>query len=445
MSISWDKIGNKLKKIFTHNWFKNMGWVFSAKIISMVAFLITDMILGRFLGKSDYGEWAFFYSVITFVFYIFWLGINQAARVFVTKEDSIEKRNVIIKSSFLLRVFVSAICAVVLLLSSNLIARILGYPQRHYDLAFLLKAGCLISIGNCFLEYAKQMTMGIQNYKGFFICNIVEFISIMVGVIICLIICNNVRSVGIGYGIAYIIASIIALNIILKGTSKSAVDKKCIADIMKYSMPLALLGIGGMLMVEMDTFMLGLMSTSEQVAVYSIAKSLTTKVAQVNYAITCATIQDFATIDSQNYNEKRKQFRNVSKINIWVTSLITVGFLLFSGIGIDILYGKQYHEAAYTIIALLPYYVCLSLSNFNSNFLDFNGKANSRLVCYIITIVVNFICNFIMIPRFGAYGAAFASGIAMIPYTIILIVMSKKLLNSYEYKRDNILDDKSMQ
>lgn len=48
--------------------------------------------------------------------------------------------------------------------------------------------------------------------------------------------------------------------------------------------------LGGLVLVEMDTFMLGLFCPKQQVSVYSIAKQLISKATNVNMAVWTGTI-----------------------------------------------------------------------------------------------------------------------------------------------------------
>lgn len=406
---------------------KNVSWVFASKCVAMLAFLITDMCIARALGKTQYGEWAFFYAIITTAFYLCWFGIDQSSKVFVSKERELSKQKEVVNASLVCRILFSTVFAVVFFLIRKPVAEILGYPEKYENLFMLLSIGVIIVFGNSIVEYAKQLHMGLAKFKNFFVCNVLEFLAVMIFVVAGVIIKNDVISVAKGYALGYVVAAGVALVLILKSYMQRGVNFVICHSVFKYALPLALLGMGGLIMAEMDTFMLGIMSTSEQVAVYAIGKSLTSKVSQVNYSITCGTIQEFSNINANDFADKRKKFGKVVKVNLIVTSVICMGFILFSPLAIKIIYGSQYEETASIIWALLPYYFCLSISNLYSNFLDFQRKAKQRLACYVGTIVINLVLNYCMIPMYGAYGAAIASGIALIPYTILLIVLSNRV------------------
>lgn len=406
---------------------KNVSWVFASKCISMLAFMVTDTLIARLLGKNQYGEWAFFYSVINAAFYFCWFGLNQSSKVFVSKENTLFGQQNVVSTSLICRIIFSAIFTIIFFLICRPLAELLGYPQKYSNLYSLLVVGTVIVLGNSLIEFSKQLSTGMADFKNFFIYSVLEFFLIMFFVCVFLYKNRNVISAAEGYAAGYAAAACIALFFIIRKHGMPHTDFHLMVRIFKYALPLVLLNIGGLLMVEMDTFMLGVISTNDQVAIYSIAKSLTSKASQINYSITCGTIQDFSVITKANCSQKKNSFKHIAKINFIITSFICLAFIIFSPFAIKIIYGREYTDAAYVIWTLIPYYFCLSISNLYSNFLDFQEKAKQRLWCYIATIVINLILNYLLIPQYGAYGAAAASGAALVPYTILLIALSNKV------------------
>ena len=84
---------------------------------------------------------------------------------------------------------------------------------------------------------------------------------------------------------------------------------------MKYAIPLVLTSLGGLVLMEMDTFMLGLFCSKEQVSVYSIAKQLVSKATNVNMAIWTGTVASLAMITKENFIDKKNKFQKVNRLN----------------------------------------------------------------------------------------------------------------------------------
>ena len=97
----------------------------------------------------------------------------------------------------------------------------------------------------------------------------------------CLVISKNIIGLGIGYIIAIWNAALIG-SILLKKYLReskcqyadSEYEKTIRWSIFKYAMPIFVVSIGSLLLTEMDSLMLGVMSETGEIGAYSIAKSL---------------------------------------------------------------------------------------------------------------------------------------------------------------------------
>ena len=107
-----------------------------------------------------------------------------------------------------------------------------------------------------------------------------------------------------------------------------------------------------------------------------------------------------------------------------IAVLIALALYLFGNLLINILYGSSYPSAGGIIKILTVYYILYSVSTFYSVFLDFRNKAGIRSVFYVSVIVLNLLFNYLWIPKYGAAGAAAATNISLLPYTIMVIVQS---------------------
>jgi O-antigen/teichoic acid export membrane protein len=61
----------------------------------------------------------------------------------------------------------------------------------------------------------------------------------------------------------------------------------------------------------------------------------------------------------------------------------------------------------------------MGMSIILSSFLDYIGKAKKRAYNISVTIILNIGLNIILIPRYGATGAAIATSVSYLPYVIL--------------------------
>lgn len=189
--------------------------------------------------------------------------------------------------------------------------------------------------------------------------------------------------------------------------------------------------------MEMDTFMLGVLSDAQNISSYSIAKNICVKAAHVNYALTTGIMTSFAVIE-EDYSHKKKMFKKASKMNIISAFAVAVCLYIMANILTFILYGSKYPSAGRLIRILTIYYILFAISNYYNSFLDFRNKAGTRCVFYLSVIVINIVLNYLWIPEYGAEGATMATILSLVPYTIMVILQTNHEWNLTE-NRNNIL------
>lgn len=124
---------------------------------------------------------------------------------------------------------------------------------------------------------------------------------------------------------------------------------------------------------------------------------------------------------------KKNKFKKVSLFNNAVSIFICLCFALFGGIAIRLIYGKEYIDAGNVLYLLIPYYFLSCMASFYANFLDFMGYAKMRALWYISVIVINLTLNYLLIPKYGAVGAAIATIVSILPYVSYCVYAVKKI------------------
>lgn len=407
----------------------NIMWSFLAKICAMFFYFIADVFYARFLGIDAYAEWVFFFSVANMAFCMGWFGINISSKVHITKSEEREK---CFGAAIGVRMEVSIVLFFIIIGSAPFIASAIGYPQPYINLKKLIYIMGGMVFLNSFTEFFKQFYIGIQKFKELCLITLVEYFSYCLFSIFFLFIDSAPTSIAFEYcaaGVVVLVCNALIVSkkyntdLVLQGIKNLQQQKK----ILKYAMPLVLTSLGGLVLMEMDTFMLGLFCTKEQISVYSIAKQLVSKATNVNMAIWTGTVASLAMITKENFEEKKTKFIRVSRLNNAASLIICVCFVLFGKTAIRFVYGNEYMAAGNILILLIPYYFLFCMSSLYANFLDFMGHAKTRAFWFVSVIVINICLNYLLIPIYGASGAAIATIVSLIPYTIYCLCDVQKM------------------
>ena len=427
-------IKSLLTKVFDQD-NKNVFWSFASKGFAAVAFILVDVFLARMLQLEQYGEWQYFYSTLSIAFVVTYFGIPQASQTYAARYNGKPELRSVITSSLLLRLLVSVIFTAVMMVLRSPLATLIDQP----DFApLLLLSGPLIFLMGI-SEYLKNVFVGLKAAVYHFVMNVFEF-GIKLGMVIMLLsMANQLSSVVNAYTSA-VLVSVVAGLIILFYVFRKAVNdagdagghQRFLKEIWRYSLPLSLISIGFVVMTELNTQMLGVLTTEREVAVFGVGKQLTNKLPQISLALSMGTMPEFAQITAGEMQEKKKKFYRLLQVNLLIFVPIVAGIILLSPLAIPLVYGPDYREAVLPLQILSLRLLISTSIIFANSFLDYQGAAKKRAFNFSISILCDVLLNLYLIPRYGAIGAAVATTVSYIPYLVLNMLEVRRLFNRVE-------------
>jgi O-antigen/teichoic acid export membrane protein len=187
-------------------------------------------------------------------------------------------------------------------------------------------------------------------------------------------------------------------------------------SIKEYSYPIFFMTVGFVLISEIDTVMIGMLSNDEAVGRYALAKQIVCKIPHLSLAIAAGVMPVFAKLTTgDELVQCRKLFRKVIICNTLLVVPVLIAVFVFGG-QILSLVGPDYSGSLTSLRILTLYVFFVSASAFLSSFLDYAGLAKKRAKNLIVAIVLNIFLNMMLIPKYGAVGAATATLMSYLPY-----------------------------
>jgi O-antigen/teichoic acid export membrane protein len=406
----------KFQNLYKNKTFKEIVWSFLTKGSTLILFLVINIILARRLGVESFGLWSLFLSVMTIIFALSYFGVNTSTKKFVAQHNKTNNLKNVLLSSIKLRLIFSSIFSLLLLIFYKPLSSLI-----NPELEILFLYGIPLIFLSGFVEYFKSVFMGLHRIKYNFIVNLSEYGLKFVLIILFLLFSNSVISVVNSFIIALFITMTIGSYLLYHNFYKSLkkTSNNFTKDILKYSYPLIFITIGFMALTEIDIIMIGIFSTVTEVGIYSVAKQIILKLPHISLAIAMGTMPVFAKLDNMNRSELKKRLHNLLKINSIIYFVIILGILFLSPFFIPLIFGLEYANSVLPLQILCIYLFFYATSIILSSFLDYTGKAKIRAYNICITIVLNIVLNVILIPKYGAVGAAIATTISYMPYIVL--------------------------
>lgn len=177
---------------------------------------------------------------------------------------------------------------------------------------------------------------------------------------------------------------------------------------------------------RMDILMLKKLSSLEEVGFYSLAMQIAEQLWHVPMAIEAIILSR-----SANSNDDRQVHRTVA--SIFRVSLIiglVAGIIIFfiAPPLIPLIFGAEFANSARMIQVVLPgIFILIGFRILNSR-LTGMGKPQVAIYTFLPALVINFIANLFLIPRFGGIGAAWATNISYGIGSIAFIIVYSRLI-----------------
>lgn len=401
-----------IKSLFSKKEAANAGWLIGGRIAQMALSFVVGIITARYLGPGNYGLINYGLAYVSFFTAFCTLGLN--AVIIKDFVDYPEDEGKAIGTTIGLRIVSS-------LLSAIMITGIVSILDRGEPETIIVVALCSIALVFQAFDTFNYWFQSKYKSKITSVATLIAYVIVSAYKIILLVLGKSVQWFAFSTALDYIVIAIFLFTAyhLSNGPKISFSTKKGKALLGKsyhYILSSMMVAIYG----QTDKLMLKQMMNDTEVGYYSVATALCTVWVFVLQAIIDSlypTILGLYKINEYEFKRKNKQlYALVFYISIFVSVLITA----FARLGISIMYGDEY-LGAITPLRIVTWYTAFSYLGVARNaWIVCNNKQKYLKYMYLGAAILNVLLNYILIPIFGATGAAFASLVTQIFTSIVL-------------------------
>ncbi|MEL6352330.1 MAG: flippase [Cyanobacteria bacterium J06627_28] len=380
----------------------NTIWQLAEKAFRLCSALITGILLARYLQPELYGKYNYALVFVSFFLTVSSLGSNQICiRELVQDPDANDE---IVNSVLALRLFSGALFVFLSIgssfyLLSDTTTRLLSLI---FSISIFLRAFESIELFfKARLEY-KYITLPKSISSGLFCCIVLSLVAAQKPVSMLAI-----ASLG---EYAFSLTIIAILYVKKKGPlCPSFVSMLRIKSLLADGWPFIISGLAITVYMKIDQLMIGTMVGSQELGLYSVAVQITEAfylipVAFVNSSFP-SLIRAKNTDESQFYSNLQDLYSRVSMMSY--LSIVIV--LIFSKNILLSLYGVTYGGAAPLLVLLIWSVLFVALGTAQSAYMVSMNWNKMYLQMVLIASVINIVLNYLLLPIFGALGAAVAT------------------------------------
>lgn len=392
------KIIHKFKE---NRMISNSIWIIGGQVFQMGLTLIIGMITARYLGPSNYGIIGYTASYVSFFSVVCQLGYTSI----IVKEllENKEKEGEILGTMITFRVVTS-------LLSSILISALI-YVMDDGDM-LIVKVAFLQSLSLVFHSF-EMINYWYQSRLESSVCVKIQSMAYVIMAVYKIAILMLGKSVEWFAFSTTLEAMVVAMSLYFaykRSNGQKMIVSVKTGTIMLYgSYHFILSGLMSTIYSEMDKIMLGQMLNDAAVGYYTAAMKISTMWSFVLMAFINSARPVIIASRSVSQEQYIKQLKRLYAAIIWIGIAMALCISIGGKWIIYIMYGKEYMPAVST----------LQISAWYTMFSILGGARGIWVVCeekgkYVkyylgIGAILNIILNWLLIPAYGAGGAAMAT------------------------------------
>ncbi len=401
-------------------YFKNTSWLFFGRILQMVISLLVGVYVVRYLGPSRYGLLSYAVAFVGLFSATASLGLDRIVVRELVKTP--KKRDELLGTAFWLKVIGVIIMGMTILIGvqftnndgfTNLLIAItaIGFVFQPFN---VIDLNFQATVQSKYVVYVQIIQMVISS--------ITKLILIWISASLLWFAVVSLSDVVI-FAIGLIWNYIRKVDKISLWKPRMAIA----VSLLKDSWPLILSGMAIMIYMRIDQVMIKEMIGTKEVGYYAAAVKLSEAWYFIPMAITSSLFP--AIINAKKLSEELyySRLQRLYDLMVWMAVAIALPTTVLASWVIRILYGRAYLPAAGVLSIYIWAGVFIFLGVASSNWFVTENLQRYSLYRTLAGVVINIILNYIFIPIYSIYGAAFATLISQAVASYLFNITNKKL------------------
>lgn len=410
---------------------KNASWLIGGKVVQIILSFFISIFTARYLGPSNYGIIGYVSAYVAFFTSFCTLGINSV----IIKEfaDHPDKQGETIGTALLLRAISSALSIAAI----TAIVRIADGNDPTITLTAIL---CSIALVFQVADTINYWFQSRYESKITALATLVAYLVTSAYKIFLLAAQKNIQWFAFSTSVDYLcVALLLFAAYWYKSGPKLSFSWKRGKSLLRKSYHYILSGMMIAIYGQTDKFMLKHMLGETSVGYYSLASTLNGMWVFVLAAIIDSVYPTIIGLYQTDRRAFEKKNRQLYAIIIYISMFVAICFMLLGRLAIWILYGEAYVDAAKPLSIITWYTVFSYLGVARNAWIVCENRQKYLKYMYFGAAVINVALNLVLIPLWGASGAAAASLITQISTSIILPAFIKEMRPNVKLMLDAFL------
>lgn len=383
-------------------------------LVNAVLSVVVLLLLGNTFAPAQFGVYSLYFSYIS----MFSLIIHVGTEYFFVREFFITKNKK--------RLFVScyapgllatlALTGLLLLVPANI--KMLLFPGDNNGIVNLLAMSViLLNVVQSFSQFSRMSGNGFV----FSVIQTIPKLSLTIGVLLVVVFKteNGVEFVLFFYVVGLMLSALVSAiggGVLVSFSSLSQFRLGIFTEALRYSLPLWLSGVLYMLFSISDRLLLSWLSIPVELGRYGMAVSWAGLALILQAILTTVWAPILYKMEHDGY--KKELHERYARAVLAIVTLLWCSAGVFAWV-LELSISAEYTNLGALVLCSLAPAFMYTLSEVTSAGLTLTRKTNLVLLATLAAFTLNLLLNFLLIPIYGAEGAAIATTVSFMLFLII--------------------------
>ena len=410
---------------------------FCIRIISAFIAFLSQVLMARWLGSNEYGAFVWVWVAAVILGTLSCLGFPSAAVKFIpqyrVQDDEESLRGII----FGARTFV-VITSTVIALAGMLATFALGESvPAIYSAPVLLAFFCLpmLALGDSQNGIARAFNWSDLAFSPTYIYRPVLILAFMITALQLGMEASATTAVAASIAATWLttVIQLLLMNRRVRRKIRPGARKLSVRTWTSVAVPIFLVEASYVLFTSVDIMLVGLYLPPKDVGIYFAAAKTLALVHFVYFAVRAGAAHRYSQYYSSGANEQFESFvHDSTKWTFW-PSLMMAAVVLLAGNLLLSLFGSEFVQGYPLMFILVLGILARASIGPAESVLTMSGNQNVCALVYGLTLFLNIILNILLIPKFGLYGAAIATTMAMVFEAVALYSLTLRRLGIHMF------------
>jgi len=417
--------------------FKHGSAYFLVSLLTKATGFLLLPIITRYLTLEEYGLYTNIQSAQQIMYLFATLSLDAAYGRFIYDYNSSKKRLRLLTST-IFTVFILWNVVYLGIAGISIYYLIDSWGYQKLLISFLLP---FITLFQQFIALNTSLMQSRHHTKKLLMINVASFFATQLIILILLIWFNmGVDSFFIAQFCIGLIVMMIHINLMkTEGLIKLFIFKQStFKKLFKYALGYIPVSFSSWIFSLSDRYIITYYVSLAMAGKYAFIMQLTMIIQVIMQAIDTAYTPIFMTLIKNKTKQNLDKIKSFFDVMLFFLLVIYLGMILFLPFLIETFFPQKY-QGDYLLISILSMgFVFLAIRKMFTNILVYYKKSLWISVSGYIPAIVNLALNFIFIPKYGIYAAAWSTLISFIVYAGIVFLMAQKL-QKFEFNYFKIL------